>query len=275
MPTTLKPRAQKRKTPLSLPNEAVEKLPRIQKYLAAHGVGSRREIETWILAERIKVNGAVATLGAQVSPQDKITIDGKPFKVHVPRSLQAKGATRVLVYHKSAAELCTRKDPEGRPTVFENLPRFSGGRWVMVGRLDCNTSGLLLFTNNGELAHRLMHPTYQIEREYAVRILGTVPAEILRSLQKGVELEDGLAKFEQIKIIGGAGVNQWYHVVLKEGRNREVRRLWESQNLQVTRLIRIRYAFVGLPRFLRLGKSIDLEPSVVQKLLALVGMHSD
>ncbi|MFM8455065.1 MAG: 23S rRNA pseudouridine(2605) synthase RluB [Gammaproteobacteria bacterium] len=249
---------------------------RLQKYLAHHGLGSRREIETWITAGKIKVNGEIASLGSQVDFKDKIEIAGKLFKIHQPRN-QKPGAvekTKVIIYHKSAAELCTKSDPEGRPTVFENLPRIRNKRWVMIGRLDCNTSGLLLFTDNGELAHRLMHPSYAIEREYAVRVLGSPSKQVLSNLKKGVELEDGIAKFETITAVGGTGINQWYHVTLKEGRNREVRRLWESQGLNVSRLIRVRYAFIQLPRFLKLGRWEELEEKEVKQLLNLVNMQA-
>ena len=221
---------------------------RLQKVLARAGLGSRREIEGWIQAGRIQVNGVTAELGAQVDGGETISIDGKTIALAPPE------ATRVIAYHKPLGEITTRSDPEGRPTVFDHLPRLEQGRWIAVGRLDINTSGLLLLTNDGELANRLMHPSRQLEREYAVRVFGEVDGLILNALLEGVELEDGPARFMSVRDAGGSGSNRWYHVVLGEGRNREVRRLWESQGVQVSRLIRVRYGPIELGRRLPAGK---------------------
>lgn len=241
---------------------------KLQKVLARMGLGSRRELETWISEGRVRVDNKLAKLGDRVGPEAKIEVDGRVVTSNRPQQFKR----RVLVYHKVEGEVCTRTDPEERPTVFANLPSLRGQRWVAIGRLDINTTGLLLFTNDGEMAHRLLHPSYEIEREYAVRVLGAVSTEVLQRLRDGVQLEDGLAAFNEIRDAGGTGANHWYHVVLKEGRNREVRRLWESQGITVSRLIRVRFANVVLPRFLRAGKSEDLEPEQVSALAALVGL---
>jgi 23S rRNA pseudouridine2605 synthase len=242
---------------------------RIQKILANLGYGSRREIERWIEAGRLRVNGKIIQLGARIEPGDNLSLDGKPVNIPV-----LEQATRILLYHKPIDEICTRDDPEGRPTVFDNLPALKGGRWIAIGRLDINSSGLMLFTNNGELANRLMHPRYEIEREYAVRILGEVTDRMLAQLKKGVELDDGMAKFVTIQDAGGQGANHWYHVTLKEGRNREVRRIWEAVDRTVSRLHRIRYGPVALPRSLRQGKFMELEQNETDLLLKSVGLTS-
>lgn len=241
---------------------------KIQKLLAGYGIASRREIERWISAGRISVNGAIATLGMRVSTHDQISIDGKPVR-HPAQSERL----RVLLYNKPADEICTRHDPEGRPTVFERLPRIKRGRWIMVGRLDINSSGLLLFTTHGELAHRLMHPSYEIDREYAVRVLGEVSEDSLTRLRTGVELEDGVARFSEISDAGGQGANHWYHVTLKEGRNREVRRMWEAVGHNVSRLHRIRFGPVKLPRSIRPGRFDDLDEPGLGELLGVVGLE--
>ncbi len=224
---------------------------RLQKVLAAAGLGSRREIEGWIVAGRVSVNGSLATLGQRVGPRDAITIDGRPLGREF-REAQGAALPRVIVYNKPEGEICTRRDPDGRPTVFERLPRLRGGRWVLVGRLDLNTAGLLLVTDHGELANRLMHPGYGIEREYLVRINGEVDESILERLRRGVELEDGRAAFDAVEPRGGNGRNRWFAVLLREGRNREVRRLWEAVGCTVSRLKRVRFGPVSLgPRDLR------------------------
>jgi len=239
---------------------------KLQKVLARVGLGSRREIETWIEAGRITINNQFAKVGDRVSLGDKIEIDGKRVRLVDPEEIKPK----VLIYHKPAGEVCSRSDEEGRPTIFDNLPRLRGKRWISVGRLDFNTSGLLLLTTDGELANRLMHPSSEIEREYAVRILGRMTSDVESRLKRGVRLEDGMARFDDIQDAGGEGVNHWYHVILREGRNREVRRLFESQGLKVSRLIRVRFGNVTLPRFLRLGKSKEMDAVEVSKLLELV-----
>ncbi|HEY0635995.1 MAG TPA: 23S rRNA pseudouridine(2605) synthase RluB [Gammaproteobacteria bacterium] len=241
---------------------------KLQKVLARAGFGSRRELENWIAQGRVSINGKVATLGDRVGEKDVIRVDGNI----VPREKAAGGRRRVLMYHKPVGEVATRSDPEGRPTVFDHLPSLRNGRWIAVGRLDINTSGLLLFTTDGDLAHRLMHPSRQVEREYAVRVMGEVPPEMLKHLQEGVELEDGKASFDSIVDAGGEGANHWYHVTLLEGRNREVRRLWESQGVVVSRLIRVRYGPVTLPRWLRDGKFEDVPEHQLRALLELVEM---
>jgi 23S rRNA pseudouridine2605 synthase len=239
---------------------------KLQKVLARAGYGSRREIETWIEQGRIKVNRELAKLGDRVGPEDRIFLDGKPLRIqHAPR-------LRVIAYHKPVGEVCTRHDPEGRPTIFDRLPHIQNGRWIAVGRLDINTSGLLLLTTDGELANRLMHPSSEIEREYAVRVLGVISPENLQQLQTGVMLDDGMAHFNRILDSGGEGSNHWYHVTLREGRNREVRRLWEAVGMKVSRLMRIRYANIELGRGLRPGKFRDLETQELQRLLQQVGM---
>jgi len=247
------------------PPQITEKL---QKVLARAGLGSRREIETWIKNGRVRVNRHIATIGERVSHVDEIRVDGRKISLSVfipPR--------QVLCYYKPTGEICTRHDPEKRKTVFEHLPPPKHGRWISIGRLDLNTAGLLLLTTDGELAHRLMHPSYNIEREYAVRILGIVDQEMLKRLHDGIQLDDGFASFKQIINAGGDGANHWYHVTLKEGRKHEVRRLWESQSVTVSRLIRIRFGPILLPKGLRTGHSIELDNQAQSVLLQLVGLN--
>lgn len=244
---------------------------RLQKVLAAAGFGSRRKIEAWIKEGRLKINGELATLGDRVTQQDKISLDGRLL-----RSAQlTKSPRRVIAYHKPEGQVCTRSDTEGRRTLFESLPKLSAGRWVTVGRLDINTSGLILCTTDGELANRLMHPSLKVDREYAVRVLGEVTNEMLGNLRSGVELEDGPGRFNDIVDAGGKGANHWYHVVLQEGRKREVRRLWESQGVKVSRLIRVRYGPVILTNKIRTGKWIELAEDDVKQLLQMAGMEAD
>ncbi|MEM7020947.1 MAG: 23S rRNA pseudouridine(2605) synthase RluB [Pseudomonadota bacterium] len=240
---------------------------KLQKVLARAGLGSRREMETWISAGRVVVNKKAAKLGDRVDiDNDEIVVDNR--KLHLKST--AKQLPQVLCYHKPEGEVCSRSDPEGRPTIFQKLPRIRHGRWVGVGRLDINTSGLMLLTDSGELANQLMHPSNEIEREYAVRVLGDVDGLMLENLLKGVDLEDGPARFKRITDAGGPGANHWYHVILTEGRQREVRRLWESQGVKVSRLMRIRYGIVNLPAGLKQGKHELLEPSGVKALMASV-----
>ncbi|HDL4538753.1 TPA: 23S rRNA pseudouridine(2605) synthase RluB [Mannheimia haemolytica] len=243
---------------------------KLQKILARAGQGSRRELEEIIAAGRVSVDGKMATLGdrVQVSSSTKIRIDG-----HLVNLMPAqKEICRVLMYYKPEGELCTRSDPEGRSTVFDCLPRLSGARWIAVGRLDINTSGLLLFTTDGELANRLMHPSREVEREYSVRVFGNIDDAMLQRLRKGVQLEDGPANFKQIKVVGGTGLNQWFDVTLTEGRNREVRRLWESQGVEVSRLIRIRYGNIKLDKGLPRGGWEEMGLEQVNYLRELVGL---
>jgi 23S rRNA pseudouridine2605 synthase len=243
---------------------------RLQKALARMGFGSRREIERWIEHGYVKINGEVVKLGTKVVEGDRAEFNGKRIVIRA-----AKAEVRVLLYHKPVGEVCTRKDEERRKTVFDNLPKLTNSRWVSIGRLDINTSGLLLFTNDGELANRMMHPSHEIEREYAVRIRGVVTQEKINQLKKGVELEDGPAHFDDIVDVGGEGSNHWYNVVLREGRNREVRRLWEAVDVTVSRLMRVRYGPVILQKSLRQGKSIDLEQLEVKQMMDAVGLKLD
>lgn len=241
---------------------------RLQKLLARAGYGSRREIERWIEAGLITLNGRVAVLGDQATAEDRIELRGRPLSL----SKLAGFKPRVLAYHKPAGEVCTARDPAGRPTVFERLPRMQSSRWIAVGRLDVNTLGLLLFTNDGELANRLMHPAYGIQREYMVRVLGAVDEAMLERLRAGVELEDGPARFDEVAAAGGEGANRWFRVRIGEGRKREVRRLWESQGVTVSRLIRIAYGPVTLDRGLRQGRWRELTGAELSALYRAVGL---
>jgi len=241
---------------------------KLQKVLARAGVGSRREMERWIEQGRVKVNEQVASIGDRVSDTDSIKVDNKP--IHLKRTQVQQ---RVIAYHKPVGEVCTRDDPEGRTTIFKNLPRLKTGRWISVGRLDLNTSGLLLLTTDGELANKLMHPSSEVEREYAVRVLGEVSPDIIKQLKTNVPLDDGDAHFTDVKESGGQGANHWYHVVLKEGRNREVRRLWEHFGFAVSRLMRIRYGNITLERRLRPSKSEDLTEKEMEILYKSVGLE--
>ena len=243
---------------------------KLHKVLACAGQGSRREIEAMISQNRVSVDGKIASLGDRIDVNSgvKVRIDG-----HLINLMQVqKEVWRVLMYYKPEGELCTRHDPEGRATVFDRLPRLTGARWVAVGRLDINTSGLLLFTTDGELANRLMHPSREVEREYSVRVFGQVDDAMLARLKKGVQLEDGPANFKTIKPVGGTGLNQWFDVTLMEGRNREVRRLWESQGIQVSRLIRIRYGNIKLMKSLPRGGWQEMDLENVNYLRELVGL---
>lgn len=241
---------------------------RLQKLIAHAGLGSRREVEQWIEQGRVSVDGKVAKLGDRALGHQTIRVDGRILKAS-----ERPAKLRVLLYHKPEGELCTRSDPQGRPTVFAHLPLLRQGRWISVGRLDLNTSGLLLFTNDGELANCLMHPRLAIEREYAVRVFGDVSLAQLQQLQQGVVLEDGPAQFDSISDVGGEGKNHWYHVTLHEGRNREVRRLWEVVGAKVSRLTRVRFGDIVLPRGLRAGRWQELEGTVLHALLQLTGLR--
>ena len=243
---------------------------KLQKVLARAGLASRRQIESWIEEGRITVNRQVATLGARVDEKDRIHVDGRLIRLKSPERQMAQ----VIAYHKDIGTICTRTDPEGRPSVFREFPKLSGARWVLIGRLDLNTSGLLLATTDGELANRLMHPSNQIEREYAVRVYGEVDQAILHRLLDGVELDDGVARFEAIADVGGEGKNHWYRVILKEGRYREVRRLWESQGVQVNRLSRTRFGPISMPRRLKRGGFAFLTAGEVNQLYEAAGLAS-
>lgn len=235
---------------------------KLQKVLARAGFGSRRQMESWIAQGRVEVNNRVAILGERVTPYDRIKVNGRWIA-----NAEKTAKTRVIMYHKPIGQICTRHDEEGRVTVFSALPKIKNGRWINIGRLDINTAGLLLFTNDGELTNRLMHPAGLIEREYAVRILGKADEATLKRLTHGVELEDGIARFEDIVESGGDGVNQWYHVVVMAGRNRLVRRLWQSQGFQVSRLLRVRFGPVILDKSLRPKQYREITGDLLKQLL--------
>lgn len=244
---------------------------RLQKVLANAGFGSRREIEQWIRDGRIRLNGRLAQLGDRISSEDVVKLDGKPLSA---RRL-AESSREILIYNKPEGEIVSRKDPQGRPTVFTRLPRPKHGRWISVGRLDVNTSGLLLMTTDGELVNRLTHPSRQVEREYAVRVFGEISEEQLEQLVQGVELDDGPARFEEITPAGGEGINRWFHVVLMEGRKREVRRLWEAVGLTVSRLKRVRFGPIMLDSATKVGRWRALGAEERKALLAMVDLKDD
>ncbi|WP_419715091.1 23S rRNA pseudouridine(2605) synthase RluB [Caldimonas thermodepolymerans] len=240
--------------------------PKLHKVLAQAGIGSRRDMEQLILEGRISVNGEPAHIGQRISYGDQVRVNGKPIKVRI-----APPPPRVLAYHKPAGEVVTHDDPQNRPTVFRRLPKLSQGKWQSVGRLDLNTEGLLLFTNSGELANQLMHPRFGVEREYAVRVLGVLDDESRARLLEGVKIDGQPAAFKSIEDGGGEGANRWYRVVITEGRNREVRRMFEAVGLTVSRLIRIRYGTVVLPRGLKRGVWVELDKDDVQAIRRLAG----
>ncbi len=241
---------------------------RIQKLLSLTGVASRREAERWIADGRVTVNGERAKLGDRAGRNDDIRVDGRAVSVE-----EAGVNTRVIAYNKPVGEVCTRDDPEGRPTVFDHLPKTKNERWINVGRLDINTSGLLLFTTYGELANKLMHPSSGVDREYAVRVRGDVDQDMINRLKEGVLLEDGMASFTDVRYFDGEGQNKWYHVVLMEGRNREVRRLWESQEITVSRLKRVRYGCIFMPANVPVGTWVELGQKEVNDLYDLVDLR--
>ena len=242
--------------------------PKLHKVLAEAGLGSRRDMEDLIVAGRVSVNGEPAHIGQRILPTDQVRINGKPILRKV-----SKKPPRVLIYHKPAGEIVSTNDPEGRTSVFDSLPTMKVGKWLAVGRLDYNTEGLLLFTTSGDLANRLMHPRYGIEREYAVRTLGELEEGMRQRLLAGVELEDGMAQFSKIADGGGEGVNKWYRVIIGEGRNREVRRMFEAVGLTVSRLIRTRYGAMTLPANLKRGRWEELEEDAVRSLLKVSGLE--
>eukprot|EP01034_Spumella_vulgaris_P039926 gene39927-49348_t len=247
---------------------AEDDAPKLHKVLAEAGLGSRRDMEDLIVAGRVSVNGEPAHIGQRILPTDAVRINGKLIQRKV-----SKKPPRVLVYHKPAGEIVSHDDPDGRPSVFDRLPTMKAGKWLAIGRLDFNTEGLLLFTTSGDLANRLMHPRYNIDREYAVRTLGTLEEGMRQKLLAGVELEDGMANFSKIADGGGEGINRWYRVVISEGRNREVRRMFEAIGLTVSRLIRTRYGAMTLPSDLKRGRWEEMEENTVRDLLAAYGVE--
>jgi 23S rRNA pseudouridine2605 synthase len=249
------------------PEELEDSSEKLHKALASAGMGSRREMEQLIADGRVSLNGQIAKVADRVKPGDLVKVNGK-----VVRMGWRKQIPRVLIYHKQEGEIVSRDDPEGRPSVFDNLPQVRSGRWISIGRLDFNTEGLLIFTTDGELANHLTHPRYEVEREYAVRLIGALDATQMKSLLTGVELDDGIAKVDQIVPAGGEGVNQWYHLIIKEGRNREVRRLMEHMGLTVSRLIRVRFGPIAMPSRLKRGMKEELPETEVEALLRWSGM---
>lgn len=245
-------------------------MPKLHKVLAQIGIGSRREMEELIIAGRVSVNGEPAHIGQRVAASDVVRINGKPINRN-----NAKKPPRVIIYHKPAGEIVSHDDPEGRATVFSRLPKPKVGKWLSVGRLDLNTEGLLILTTSGDLANRLMHPRYGNEREYAVRVLGELSDQTRQSLLDGIELEDGTAKFGSVQYLGGDGSNRWYRVTLQEGRNREVRRIFEAVGLTVSRLIRTRFGDIVLPSHLRRGRWEELGADLVSALLVQAGLLKD
>jgi 23S rRNA pseudouridine2605 synthase len=236
---------------------------KLQKILAQAGLGSRRSMEQWIREGRVTVNGKVADIGMRVTHRDRIRVGRRLVRWPAPERLP-----RVLLYHKPEGEVTTRDDPQGRPTVFEKLPRIRGAQWRAIGRLDYNTCGLLIFTTSGELANRMMHPRFAVEREYAVRTLGRLAPEQIEALKSGITLEDGTVRCVAVEDQGGEGANHWYRIVLTEGRNRVVRRMFQALGLTVSRLMRIRFGIVALPPRLRRGQHVELPPEEVRRLMA-------
>jgi 23S rRNA pseudouridine2605 synthase len=246
------------------------KAERLQKVLAQAGIGSRREMEEWISAGRVTVNDNVATLGVRVSEGDKVKVDGRQIRLKL---LAEQSLPRILLYHKQEGEIVSRDDPKERANVFDALPKLKGQKWIAIGRLDFNTSGLLIFTTSGELANRLMHPRFEVEREYAVRVQGQMtPDQMHQMIKEGIELEDGLVRFEKLSDEGGEGYNHWYRLVLKEGRNRVVRRTFEALGLPVSRLMRVRFGMINLPPRIKRGMMAELGEGEVRAILEWVGL---
>lgn len=243
---------------------------RLQKFLADAGWGSRRDMDALVAAGEVRINGTVAEPGTRVRPGDLVQSGNRRLRVEA----DAADAPRVLLYHKPEGEIVSRDDPEGRPSVFHQLPRLKGARWIAIGRLDFNTSGLLVFTTSGELANRVAHPRFEVEREYAVRVLGELSHEQMEQSTREILLDDGPAWFQRIEERGGEGANHWYQVVLREGRNREVRRMFEALGVTVSRLIRVRFGVLALPPRLRRGKVVELQPAEVARVLEWAGLSS-
>ena len=249
-------------------NAPLEPTQRLHKLLALQGLGSRRDMEELIASGRVTVNGEIAKVGVGVTQYDIVRIDSRPVRLSFEAELP-----QVLIYHKPEGEIVSQDDPEGRASVFDKLPKIKQGKWIAIGRLDMNTSGLLIFTNSGDLANRFMHPRYEVEREYAVRIFGELTEEQMGMLTQGIELEDGPAAFDSISAQGGEGANHWYQVILREGRNREVRRLFEAFQLPVSRLMRVRFGPVNLPPRVKRGQMLKLEQKTVVDLLEWAGLE--
>jgi 23S rRNA pseudouridine2605 synthase len=248
-------------------NVTAQPTQRLHKLLALAGLGSRRDMEELIASGRVTINGQTAQVGAGVTQHDVVRVDGRPLRLPFEAELP-----QVLIYHKPEGEIVSQDDPEGRATVFDKLPRIKQGKWIAIGRLDINTSGLLIFTNSGDLANRFMHPRYEVEREYAVRVFGELSEEQMAMLTQGIELEDGPASFDRIVAQGGEGANHWYQVIIREGRNREVRRLFEAFQLPVSRLMRVRFGPVNLPPRVKRGSMLKLEQKQVVELLEWAGL---
>lgn len=243
---------------------------KLQKLLAQAGLGSRREMEELIASGQVSINGQVAGTGDRAGPDDIVRVGKRTIHLKFGERLP-----RVMLYHKPEGEIVSRDDPQGRPSVFDRLPQLQSSKWISIGRLDFNTSGLLIFTTDGELANRLMHPRFEVEREYAVRIMGRLTSEQMAQLTTGIELEDGLAKFEQLADQGGEGANHWYQVILREGKNREVRRMFEAVGMMVSRLTRVRFGPINLPPRLKRGKSMELDEVQIKRLLQLVKISGE
>jgi len=241
---------------------------KLHKVLAQSGLGSRRDMETLIERGEVRVNGVVATVGTRISSEDMVAVEGRRVRLNF-----SEEAPRIMLYHKPEGEIVSRDDPEGRPSVFDALPRVKGAKWISIGRLDFNSSGLLIFTTSGDLANRLTHPSFEVEREYAVRVVGELTEQQLKESCQEIMLDDGPAHFERIRDNGGEGTNHWYQVVLKEGRNREVRRMFEALHLMVGRLMRVRFGMIDLPPRLKRGQFLELEPTAVNQVLKWAEME--
>ncbi|MCB1984458.1 MAG: pseudouridine synthase [Burkholderiales bacterium] len=272
MHTNMSIRSGRKKTPLRSPvfeKQNASAPPattyKLQKLLAQKGLGSRREMETLIASGQVSINGRVAILGDRVGAKDRVQIGKRVIRFDLSERLP-----RVLLYHKPEGEIVSRHDPEGRPTVFDRLPHLKSSKWIAIGRLDFNTSGLLIFTTDGSLANRLMHPRFEVEREYAVRIVGKLTAEQITQLTTGIHLDDGTVSFTQLAEQGGEGINHWYRVILQEGKNREIRRMFEALGIMVSRLMRVRFGPINLPPRIKRGKWLELDEKEARRLLDML-----